>query len=106
MRLFVYGTLMQGEVAHALLAERARFIGPATASGYALFDLGPYPAMVRGEGVVVGEIYEIDEISLPELDAYEGEGFGRARLATGEVAYLATSAPRGPRIASGDWRRR
>ncbi|MDG1957871.1 MAG: gamma-glutamylcyclotransferase [Candidatus Binatia bacterium] len=72
MRLFVYGSLMQGQSAAWRLAE-ARRIGPArTVDGFALFDLGEFPGMQRAaQGTVYGEIYEIPAELLPALDAYE-----------------------------------
>ena len=72
MRLFVYGSLMQGQPAAWRLAE-ARFAGEAqTTDGFALFDLGEFPGMQRStDGRVHGEVYEIPSELLPALDAYE-----------------------------------
>jgi gamma-glutamylaminecyclotransferase len=72
-RLFVYGTLKRGGAS----AERMRgatFEGSvATAAGYALYDLGEYPALVEGgDGVVEGEVYLVTADHLAELDRYEG----------------------------------
>ncbi len=40
-----------------------------------LYDLGPYPAMVHGSGLVLGELHEIEEAewesTLKVLDAFE-----------------------------------
>lgn len=58
--IFFYGTLMRGFA----LRERSRvdhlirFVGPGEIRG-ALFDLGPYPGAVEGEGTVRGEVYDI-----------------------------------------------
>ncbi|WP_437745183.1 gamma-glutamylcyclotransferase family protein [Sorangium sp. So ce302] len=114
-RLFVYGTLMRGERAHALLG-RARCLGPArTAPSFELADLGAYPALVRGGSVaVLGELYEPDPEALPSLDLYEDcpDLFNREpiELDGGALceAYLmpAGQALGSPRIASGDWRTR
>jgi gamma-glutamylcyclotransferase (GGCT)/AIG2-like uncharacterized protein YtfP len=73
MLLFVYGTLKRGERNHRLLAGQ-RFVGPAvTAPGFRLFDLGPYPGMVRAAGGVVrGELFDVSEPCLVELDEFEG----------------------------------
>ena len=111
MRLFVYGSLMQGQPAAWRMAE-ARRIGPArTVDGFALFDLGEFPGMQRAaQGTVYGEIYEIPAQLLPALDAYEDcpTLFSREtiRLAgdSEAIAYLF----RGPttsdeRIADGRW---
>src|SRR5689334_13231564 len=66
---------MQGLHNHRLLAD-AEFHGVArTHSGYRLFDLGAFPAMVAvGTGVVVGEVYIIDDEKLARLDRLEGNG--------------------------------
>ena len=44
--VFVYGTLMTGQCADNRL-EGAVFAGPARLDGYALYDLGRYPGIVR-----------------------------------------------------------
>ena len=72
-RVFVYGTLLAGEPNHRLL-RTASFEGLArTADGFALFDLGAFPGMVRTEaGVVHGEVYRVDDRTLAALDRLEG----------------------------------
>jgi len=72
-KVFVYGTLLAGEPNSRLLA-RAQQIGDArTEEGFALFDLGAFPGMVRArEGIVVGELYEVDRETLAALDRLEG----------------------------------
>lgn len=82
MHLFTYGTLMTGQLSHERYLERpgCQLAGPAILSGYHLYDLGAYPAIVPGDSqtselaLVVGELYEISTELLPLLDAYEGEG--------------------------------
>jgi gamma-glutamylcyclotransferase (GGCT)/AIG2-like uncharacterized protein YtfP len=73
--LFVYGTLMRGGVRHRLLAGQ-RFLGVGrTRAGYALVDLGPYPALVRRDdeiGSVHGELYEVASSRVSRLDEEEG----------------------------------
>src|SRR4051794_39867785 len=70
--LFVYGTLKRGGVRHRFLGD-ARLVGPAsTLPRYALYDLGSYPGMKAGDGVVRGEVYEVDMGLIPRLDAVEG----------------------------------
>jgi gamma-glutamylcyclotransferase (GGCT)/AIG2-like uncharacterized protein YtfP len=73
-RVFVYGTLLAGEPNHRLLARARRVCEAATGEGFALFDLGAFPGMVRArEGsVVVGEVYEVDGPTLEALDRLEG----------------------------------
>jgi len=45
-------------------------VGAATAAGL-LYDLGDYPGMVKGEGVVHGDLVRIDDERLTAIDAYE-----------------------------------
>lgn len=73
MLLFVYGTLKRGERNHRLLADQ-RFVGPATVpAGYRLFDLGSHPGLVPHPdgGPVRGEVFEVSECCMGELDEFE-----------------------------------
>lgn len=69
--LFVYGTLKRGQPNHNRL-KGSCFLGRATLAGACLFDLGPFPMAVAGQGWVVGELYGISWSALPDLDAFEG----------------------------------
>ncbi len=122
--LALYGTLRRGEAAHKRLglAARLKYVGPCKLRGL-LFDLGDYPALVPGEGVVVAELYEIrGQGALAMLDAYEGAAAKRPErglFVRREVELLEPQVRadvyfygRGGlpgnarRIASGDWKRR
>jgi gamma-glutamylaminecyclotransferase len=72
-RIFVYGTLLRGERNHRWIA-RSTFDGEArTKPAFTLYDLGAYPALVAGgQHTVAGEVYEVDEGTLAELDRLEG----------------------------------
>jgi gamma-glutamylcyclotransferase (GGCT)/AIG2-like uncharacterized protein YtfP len=95
--------------------QGARFDGAAvTASGYALHDLGEYPALVvASDGVVEGEVYTVTAEHLDVLDRYEGypDLYDRVVVSladgTEAVAYVMSAAGvRGhPRLESGSWRR-
>lgn len=73
--LFVYGTLKRGERANRLLAGQT-YLGPATtAPRYRLVDLGDHPGMIPDAAAglsVTGELWEVSECCLDELDDYEG----------------------------------
>jgi gamma-glutamylcyclotransferase (GGCT)/AIG2-like uncharacterized protein YtfP len=93
MHLFVYGTLKRGQRNHRLLADQ-RFVGPAvSAPGFRLYDLGPYPGLVRDPagGPVRGELFAVSECGLDELDDFEGvpDLFDRQQLllADGSTAW-------------------
>ncbi len=63
---------MSGFQHHEQLSGAA-FLGSAqTTSEWALLDLGAFPGLVPGAGVVVGELYEVDEARLAKLDHLEG----------------------------------
>jgi gamma-glutamylcyclotransferase (GGCT)/AIG2-like uncharacterized protein YtfP len=72
--LFVYGTLMRGGPRAAVVSGQL-FVGEArTRQGYALYDLGPYPALVRhdGAGPVHGELLSVTTSLRHSLDQLEG----------------------------------
>ena len=115
-RLFVYGTMRQGQTARSLIANEIARSVLATARGaiYA-FPMG-YPGFVEGEGEVVGEVIWLTELAatFALLDAYEGADFARVvrpvSLATGEVTSAwvyaladPAAASLGTQIPDGDW---
>ena len=73
--MFFYGTLMSGFGLRrrAAIEPFLRFVGPGAVRA-ALFDLGPYPAAIRAEGTVRGELYAVTCAArlLPRVDAIEG----------------------------------
>ena len=70
--IFVYGSLRLGMTQHAKLSS-VPFLGHAvTRPEFTLFDSGPWPAAVRGgETAIVGELYEVTNKKIAELDRYE-----------------------------------
>lgn len=115
VRVFVYGTLLEGEPNHRFLAK-ARLVGEATTKPeFELRDLGGYPALVHGGGqAVAGEVYEVDEPTLVRLDRLEGHPrfYRRSRItladgATAETYLLLRHQVDGrPTIPAGSWRTR
>jgi gamma-glutamylcyclotransferase (GGCT)/AIG2-like uncharacterized protein YtfP len=114
-RVFVYGTLLQGEGNHDILAG-ARFLGPArTPPGYALHDLGAFPGLVAGgEHAVEGEVYIVGPDTLARLDQLEGHPrfYRRAPIALEDGSAVETyllppdRVVGRPVITSGRWRAR
>jgi gamma-glutamylcyclotransferase (GGCT)/AIG2-like uncharacterized protein YtfP len=109
--VFVYGTLLRGEVNHRLLAG-ARFLGEhRTDPCLTLYRLGAYPGAVRGGRTAVsGEIYRVDSATLRLLDRledsprlYKRETLGTPRGAAWVYLYRGRVGGR-PVIPSGDWR--
>ena len=68
MILFVYGTLKRGHRLNGFLSNAA-YLGEAFTTGK-LYNLGSYPGMVWGDGIVYGEVYEVDDFAT--LDRVEG----------------------------------
>lgn len=114
----LYGTLRDAELRRSLgLAGRVRRLGRFRLQGI-LYDLGPYPALAPGKGVVHGELYELmDKGALAVMDDYEEFDAARPkfspylrerwRLAVPDVecwVYVYNRPLRGlPRVLGGDW---
>lgn len=75
-RVFVYGTL-RNKASNAQRMSSARYLFSATANGE-LYQVQWYPGIVlNGSTEVLGEVYEVDEKILSELDTYEGSEYRR-----------------------------
>jgi gamma-glutamylcyclotransferase (GGCT)/AIG2-like uncharacterized protein YtfP len=75
--VFVYGTLRSGGArAMSVRFPAAKFLGDAKVSGR-LYDLGSYPGLQLGQAnsAVIGEVYEVDDETLSELDEFEASSF-------------------------------
>lgn len=117
-RLFVYGTLRQGQTARSLIANQiTRCVKAHTTGCIYAFPMG-YPGFSEGDGKsrVVGEVIWLTDLpaTFGLLDAYEGDDFARVikqvTLETGEEVWtwiytLADPAAikHGSLIPSGDW---
>ena len=89
--IFIYGSLRQGcECPMSMRFPTSKFLANATARG-SLFDLGEYPGLVSNDSnsTVVGELYEVDDELLKELDQFE---VSSNYLRKGTVAYLGEEA--------------
>lgn len=70
-RVFVYGTLRKGLRLHHCI-EAGRWICDARVQGR-LHDVGTYPALVLdSSGLVQGEVWEVNDQLLDDLDTVEG----------------------------------
>ena len=71
MLIFVYGKLLKNlERSYALNGSEC--LGDAVASGVCLYNLGYYPGIKNDTGTVIGELYNVDDITLEILDVIEG----------------------------------
>ena len=117
-RLFVYGTLREGQTARALIANQITHCVKAYMNGWIYaFPMG-YPAYCEGDqgGRVIGEVIWLTELAATFglLDAYEGQDFARiikeVTLESGDIVWAwvyTLSDPAavrlGTRIDHGDW---
>lgn len=89
--LFVYGTLKKGHTRQKHLASQ-RYLGTATLSpSHRMVYLGGFPALVPPpDGVegsrVRGELYEVDEQCIQEVDKVEGVDRGMFERVTLQLA--------------------
>ena len=72
-KVFVYGTLMKGETNNGFM-RNSTFLGKTVIEGYEMYDCGWYPAIIPGDGLVIGEVYSVPVEDIPSIDALEGEG--------------------------------
>lgn len=116
--IMMYGTLRDEELRRRLgLAGRVRKLGRCRLQGI-MHNLGPYPALADGKGIVHGELFEvIDRTIIPVIDAFEEYDPKRphlsaylrvrVRLLEPDVecwVYRYNRPLRGvPRVLGGDW---
>lgn len=75
-KVFVYGTLLEGEGNHSFL-NGAHFLDGVRLSGAQMYDVGYFPCIVDSDNPyqsVYGELYEVDDETLMDLDQLESEG--------------------------------
>lgn len=113
--VLVYGTLRRGSArAISIRFPNATFIAEAKVRGR-LYDLGAYPGLLLSEShsSVTGEVYEVDDELLTELDAFEATSHYRRQQVEvslgghSKVCWVYTPDPEfyslQTLITSGDW---
>jgi len=117
-RLFVYGTMRQGQTARSLIANQVTRCEKAHTTGAIyVFPMG-HPGYLDGDaaGTVHGEVLWLTELpaTFGLLDAYEGRDFARllkqVTLESGEQVWTwiyaladANAIKHGTLIPDGDW---
>lgn len=111
-RVFVYGTLMRGQLNHHWMRGAERLGGARSPRGFSLWSLGQYPvACPEGVGCIRGEVYRLDPAHLYRLDVLEEhpQFYQRRQVATRygmAWIYFQPKPPGGAhRLPGGDWRR-
>jgi gamma-glutamylcyclotransferase (GGCT)/AIG2-like uncharacterized protein YtfP len=82
-RVFVYGTLREGQAARSMIENHVQGARPATARGRLFAFPEGYPGLVEGgQSIVIGEVLELADLTagFALLDAYEGDDFCRVLL--------------------------
>ncbi|MCB2184960.1 MAG: gamma-glutamylcyclotransferase [Deltaproteobacteria bacterium] len=126
-RIFVYGTLLEGQRNHHFITADRHIAPPQEARlPGLLYDFGAFPGYwPEKDGWVWGQLWEVDDLDeiLVKLDVLEGfygwdqpDNFYRRELREVELAprggellawtYCLCERPLKPAIKSGDWRRR
>jgi hypothetical protein len=75
-RLFVYGTLRPGQLNFTRIDKFVVSCEPATIVGQ-LVDLGAFPALVKGDGIVEGDLLTLKPTALRIPRALVGHRDGR-----------------------------
>ena len=111
MRVIVYGSLRQKQGNHHWMTY-SQLLGEHKLEGYELYDLGFYPAVVKGDGAIECEVYRINPSILTELDELKknSQDYVRELIPTpygNAWIYLYKHSVDGLRqIKSGDWLKR
>lgn len=80
MKVFVYGSLMKKYWNHYLLVKQ-RYLGRGLLKNYEMYHVSSFPGIISKPGEnIIGEVYDIDEITLKRLDQLESEGLMYLRV--------------------------
>ena len=108
--ILVYGSLRKDHYNNAII-KRGRLIGTTKMRGWDMYSFGSFPAIVKGEGEVVVEAWEVPEDEFNAIDNMElGAGYLRG-IATVSVEgeelegffWYYAHAPNDRKVEGGDW---
>lgn len=112
IKVFVYGTLLEGQGNHRLLETSKKVMDNVTMSLSAkMVSLGHYPALIMTSEInnIKGEVYEVTEEVLCSLDYLEGHPNFYKRHEINEIWVYFLSDEYDTKkytvIEDGDWRR-
>ena len=116
-RLFLYGTLREGECRWQYIEKLVRPLGVTSYTGAMMYDFGPFPAVrltSDNSGVIFGDVVEVKDDSISDIcDRIEGHPhhYKRELVNTplGQAwIYVYQSDPTdyGKLIMSGNWKNR
>ena len=106
--VFVYGTLRRGRGNYQRLLTTSEWLGEHVVSGWDMYDLGAFPAVIRGTGDVTGDVFRVSPATFNRLDMLEGypRFYDRELIRTpvGDAwVYCHNETPSNRPIPSGDW---
>lgn len=113
--VFVYGTLRQGFGNHRLLENPGvRYVGRDYLTGFRMVSCGGFPAIYPvdsgvPDSTIVGELYEVDDDTMVNLDRLEGVPYHYQRdkvmtiNGTETWVYVQERSGNRPPVPSGDW---
>jgi len=71
-------------VSHKQFIKNSKFISYDSVEGQ-MYDLGSYPAYIKGEGIVNGEVYEMSNYDFEKIKRMEeGAGYETIEITTNE----------------------
>lgn len=114
MKYAVYGTLRlnQGNYMRYLDNEDSEYIKTKVIKGYEMYSLGGFPGVIRGNGNIVVDIFEVTnkniETRLDRLEGYRGNNdssmYLKEKTDDGEFIYIWNSDVTGlEKVENGDW---
>ena len=72
--IFVYGTLLKGRSNYEAFLSPEDLIFRGEIEGFDMYELGGFPGIVHGKGIVKGEVYSVTPEQLKRINSLEGEG--------------------------------
>jgi len=111
--LFVYGTLrdFHPNSKRFGLSGSCEVCTDVKLPGFDLFNLGWFPGIKPGSGVVTGDVFFVPDDKYPALDQYEGvpnlytrQEVTLESLGTVQVYVYNGTPPAGSQVESGDWK--